>query len=366
MYSVTRNFKFTVIPSELSAVLGLSDPGTRIYRRQGAPHEMGLWYDALCERLPSKLVPLSEVPVYVPVSRAAVHKRLKTGGLTAFCFHVVPGQSSDRYGREREFRRTPYAYVPVDEAKAWAEELAVRANRFKSGMSASKSSDANGGVGIENANGSSVFRTLHDDVVSTITDLITEGVFAPGQRLTERILSERLKVSRTPLREAMKVLAQIGIVELLPNRGARVTKLTRNDVQHLFEVIGALEALSGSLAAERITPKEIAEIKAIHAEMARHYANGDLPAYFRSNQSIHEHIVRAARNPVLLTIYMALGIRLRRPRYLANANNKARWEAAMREHEEIIGALERRASEEVGRLLANHLHHKYEAVCRYI
>jgi DNA-binding GntR family transcriptional regulator len=93
------------------------------------------------------------------------------------------------------------------------------------------------------------------------------------------------------------------LVEILPNRGARVVKLTLEDVKHLFEVIGGLESLAGRLACDQITDAEICEIKAIHYQMQAHFIRRDLPDYFRLNQAIHKRIVGAARKPVLSAMH---------------------------------------------------------------
>src|SRR5689334_7564574 len=88
-------------------------------------------------------------------------------------------------------------------------------------------------------------RMLHEEVVSRLRDMLLEGEIAPGARIPERDLCGKLEISRTPLREALKVLAAEGLVLLLPNRGARAAKLTEKDVQDLFEVCQGLEALAG-------------------------------------------------------------------------------------------------------------------------
>jgi len=207
--------------------------------------------------------------------------------------------------------------------------------------------------------------TLHHGVLSTLRDLIIHDELAPGTRLTESVLCERLHVSRTPLREALKVLAHEGLVEILPNRGARVVKLTLEDVKHLFEVIGGLESMAGRLACEQITDAEICEIKAIHYQMQAHFIRRDLPDYFRLNQAIHKRIVGAARNPVLTATHENLNTRLLRARYLASQVDQERWAAAMREHELIIDALVRRSADETADLLLQHLHHKYETICQH-
>src|SRR6267154_6088508 len=93
---------------------------------------------------------------------------------------------------------------------------------------------------------------MHDEVVSRLRHLLTEGEIPPGARIPERELCASLSISRTPLREALKVLAAEGLVVLLPNRGSRAAKLTQKDVKELFEVCEALEATAGELACPRI------------------------------------------------------------------------------------------------------------------
>jgi DNA-binding GntR family transcriptional regulator len=207
---------------------------------------------------------------------------------------------------------------------------------------------------------------LHQAVVATLRDLIVHNELPPGRRLNERILCERLKVSRTPLREALKVLSHEGLVEMLPNRGSRVVRLTPDDVKHLFEVIGALESLAGRLACAGITDAEICDIKAAHYQMRAKFIRRDLPGYFRDNQSIHRQIVAAARNPVLAATHENLNLRLLRLRYLASEMNQERWAQAMREHEQIVEALERRDAELAADLLRQHLQHKYESLIEHL
>jgi DNA-binding GntR family transcriptional regulator len=200
-------------------------------------------------------------------------------------------------------------------------------------------------------------RNLHATVVAQLRDLIVEGKLPAGSRLAERLLCERIGVSRTPLREAFKVLASEGLVELLPNRGARVAPLDEADIEHMFEVMAALEALAGTLACARIAEAELAEIAALHYEMLAHYTRRNLPEYFRLNQAIHAAIVAAARNPVLGATYQGLASRIRRARYFANLSDE-RWRQAVSEHEAILAALQARDGATLAALLDQHLRNK--------
>jgi len=203
--------------------------------------------------------------------------------------------------------------------------------------------------------------SLHDELVERLRELIVESTLEPGARVPERELCERFAVSRTPLREALKVLASEGLLELLPHRGARVTRLTAADLDEMFPVMGALEALAGELACAQITEAEMAEVRALHYQMVLHATRGELPEYFRLNQRIHEAIMAAARNPTLARLYRGLAGRVRRARYLANMS-KPRWDQAVAEHEAILTALESRDGAALGRVLKVHLRNKCETV----
>ncbi|MGY4288683.1 DNA-binding GntR family transcriptional regulator [Bradyrhizobium sp. LM2.7] len=163
---------------------------------------------------------------------------------------------------------------------------------------------------------------LHEEVVGRIRAILLEGEIPPGARIPERELCDRLQISRTPLREALKVLAAEGLVHLLPHRGSRAAKLTDKDMRDLFEVCQGLEALAGELACERITEAEIDEIAAAHASMVQHYREGDLIQYYRGNRAIHEAIVAAARKSRALGA-LCLRDRAHSPRALRHADEPA-------------------------------------------
>ena len=202
---------------------------------------------------------------------------------------------------------------------------------------------------------------LHEEVVGRIRAILLDGEIPPGARIPERELCDRLQISRTPLREALKVLAAEGLVQLLPHRGSRAAKLTDKDMRDLFEVCQGLEALAGELACERISDAEIEEVASAHAAMVQHYRDGDLIQYYRGNRSIHEAIVKAAGNPVLAGLYASVTARIRRARYVTPMTPQ-RWTLAVQEHQGILNALQRRDGVGLSHILRAHLRHKREEV----
>ncbi len=204
-------------------------------------------------------------------------------------------------------------------------------------------------------------RLLHEDATDRLRDMIVQGELSPGAKLNERIICERLGISRTPLRESIKRLASEGLVALQPNRGASVTRLTLATVKEVFTVMGALEALAGELACRHMTPEQLAEIRALHFEMRAHHARGDLASYFRCNQAIHIAIVEASGNATLAATYRNLNAHVRRARYMANLSRE-RWDKAVSEHDEILAALTMRDPVQLPLLLRDHLAAKMTAV----
>jgi len=202
---------------------------------------------------------------------------------------------------------------------------------------------------------------LHDQVVARLRTLLVEGRIAPGAKLNERELSALLRVSRTPLREAIKLLASEGMVDLLPNRGAVAAKLTETDILNTFEVLAGLEGMSGELAAERMSVEELAEVRAMHFEMLASFTRHDLPNYYRLNALIHAAINRAAANPVLTSTYQSLNARVQSLRFRTN-QNEAKWKRAVQEHELMIQALQARDGAAMRLVMVKHLLNKRDTI----
>jgi DNA-binding GntR family transcriptional regulator len=203
--------------------------------------------------------------------------------------------------------------------------------------------------------------TLHDQVSARLRAMLIEGRVAPGAKLNERELCEQLKVSRTPLREAIKLLAAEGLVDLLPNRGAAAVKLNQADVVNTFELLAALEGLSGELAAQRIDDAQLAEVRALHYEMLACFTRRDLPGYYRLNAQIHSAINAAAGNPVLAATYRSINARVQSLRFRTN-QNEAKWKLAVKEHERMIEALTAHDADALRNVLVEHLQRKRDTV----
>ncbi|OAZ93503.1 MULTISPECIES: GntR family transcriptional regulator [Halomonadaceae] len=195
-------------------------------------------------------------------------------------------------------------------------------------------------------------------LVEKVADYLREHIvmdhFQPGQRLPERTLADQLKVSRTPMREALKTLAAEGLVVISPHRGAVVADVSPADIQEKAYVLSVLEQAAAELACVKATDDDIAELQALHFEMKAAFLRRDRQNYFRLNQEIHNRIVSLSGNASLVEIHGNLSRQLYRVRYLSNQKND-KWSIAMAEHEAIMAAMEARDVERIGRELRNHL-----------
>ena len=203
--------------------------------------------------------------------------------------------------------------------------------------------------------------TLHHVVVSRIRDMIIEGQLVVGKRIHEGQLGAQLGVSRTPLREALKVLANEGLVELVPSRGATVRKLTVKDAKDMLDVRVALEQIAGPITCRNATDAQIRDVRRVHDEMLAFFAARNRLQYFKRNQQIHSALISLSGNESLALVYDILQSRMRRIRFIGDQKDES-WSSAVHEHEEMIAALEARDGERLARATMNHLTQSWERI----
>ncbi|MGH6923234.1 MAG: GntR family transcriptional regulator [Propylenella sp.] len=200
-------------------------------------------------------------------------------------------------------------------------------------------------------------RYLHDEVAERLRELILSGDLEPRARVNELELSQLFGISRTPLREAIKILATEGLLELLPNRGARVASLSEKEIDEMIEVVAGLEATAADLACRAITDDELSAIEKRHRTMVNAWKRGDEATYFRLNREIHDAIMRASRNGFLQSIYANIAGRIQKTRYMAHKTAE-QWRRAVRDHDEMVRLLKARDSDRLGALMRSHVRSK--------
>lgn len=199
-------------------------------------------------------------------------------------------------------------------------------------------------------------QTLADPVADRLRRDILRGELPPGAAIKERDTAARMGVSRTPLREAIRILAQEGLVLLRPARSPVVAQPSLADVSDSIEVLTALELLSGELACARATAEDLARIDALYAAMQRAQPGIDPLDHFDLDMEFHRAVVAAAHNPRLAETHGAYLARLWRVRYLSASRQDSR-QRVLTQHADIIAALKARDAQAARDGIAAHLAH---------
>ena len=201
---------------------------------------------------------------------------------------------------------------------------------------------------------------MSNDVCQRIADEIVLGHFTPGTRLEETMLAERLGVSRTPIREALRQLATLGLIELRPNRSATVALITEDRLTHLFESIGDLEAACARYAAMRMTEAQRSQLRDVHAEGFAAMQACNVVRYHELNSQLHDVILQGSHNPELIEVTQNLQKRAnayRRNQFMQIARVAASYE----EHCGIVEALLAYDAANAYRQMRAHVHHAHDA-----
>ncbi|QFR32967.1 GntR family transcriptional regulator [Ancylobacter sp. TS-1] len=199
-----------------------------------------------------------------------------------------------------------------------------------------------------------VRHSLHESLVAPLREMILQGELRPGEKVPEEQLCERFGVSRTPIREALKVLAAEGVLQILPHRGAIVARITEEQIEELFPIMASLERLAGILACTRASDVEIARVRALHDRMMEHFEKGEEAEYLRHNRLIHESFFEITGNATLSAFYQQILTRIHACRFVVR-KSREHWAAAVIEHKAMIEALEARDGPRLGNLLEVHV-----------
>ncbi|WP_428030825.1 GntR family transcriptional regulator [Ancylobacter sp.] len=196
--------------------------------------------------------------------------------------------------------------------------------------------------------------SLHESLVAPLREMILQGELRPGEKVPEEQLCERFGVSRTPIREALKVLAAEGVLQILPHRGAIVARITEEQIEELFPIMASLERLAGRLACARASDDDIARMRALHEQMMVHFERDEEAEYLRHNRLIHEAFFEIAGNATLSAYYQQILTRIHACRFVVR-KNREHWETAVDEHKAMIEALEARDAPRLADLMERHV-----------
>jgi DNA-binding GntR family transcriptional regulator len=203
--------------------------------------------------------------------------------------------------------------------------------------------------------------SLHDEVAVTLREQIFDGSLAPGSFVDETALCERLSISRTPLREALKVLTAEGLLRHEPRRGCFVNEVTERDLDEIFPVIALLEGRCAYEAARNASDAELQELDALHERLVRHARAKRINDYYATNHIIHEAIIKLADNKWLAQVIGDLRKILKLAR-LQQLHAPGRLDQSLSEHLAVFAALKARDSEGADAAMRTHLTRQREAL----
>lgn len=203
--------------------------------------------------------------------------------------------------------------------------------------------------------------TYHVQIADMLRNMIMTGKLTEGDKINEVKLCETMGISKTPLREALRVLSVEGLIRLVPHRGAFVTKPELDEIVEMFDVMSQLEGFCASQACQKMTPAEFTRLEHLHAQLEEHYRQRDQEAYIRVNNQYHSLVQKIAGNRTLNQIVDGLRKKILLYRF-QSLNFPARFAESIDEHRELLDAFRERDPEKAETLMRNHLHNQSEAL----
>lgn len=195
---------------------------------------------------------------------------------------------------------------------------------------------------------------LYVEVTERLRSMVASGVLKPGSWIDEQKLSEELGVSRTPFREAMRILASEGILRIEPRKGCYVTELTDNDLNDIFPLMAILEGRCAYEAAEKATDQAIQSLESLHQRLKKYADEKNIDDYYSTNRQIHEAIQNLAGNEWLTNMVNDLRRILNLSRH-RSLHHKGRIEESCQEHLSIFSALQSRDAMKAESLMKTHI-----------
>lgn len=207
---------------------------------------------------------------------------------------------------------------------------------------------------------------LRDVVFNTLRDAILTGKLVPGERLMENQLADKLGVSRTPVREALRMLELENLVELVPRKGAQVLDMSEKDIVNILEVRSALEGLATSVACKKMSKEDLQQLKNMEVDFEKAVADNDVEHFVDIDEDFHDLIFAATENDKLINIFRNLRIQLYRYRMAQAKNNETSMSTIVAHHRSIIRAIENHDGEEGASIAQGHIKYQTESILRFV
>ncbi len=196
--------------------------------------------------------------------------------------------------------------------------------------------------------------TLHMQIADRLREMIMTGQLKEGDKINENELCASMGISKTPLREALRVLSVEGLISLVPNRGSFVTKPTIDEIKEMFEVMSVLEGVCARAAAGKMNAAALDTVEALHARLEQEYTTRDQKEYIRVNNQYHKFIQQLAGNRTLNQIVNGLREKILLYRF-QSLNLPGRFDDSIKEHRELLEAFRQKAAQRAERIMKKHL-----------
>ena len=202
---------------------------------------------------------------------------------------------------------------------------------------------------------------LRDVVFNTLREAILKGELKPGERLMELQLAAKLGVSRTPIREAIRMLEQEGLAVTIPRKGAEVAKMTEKDMEDVLQVREALDMLAASIACELITEEALSELVQAMEDFEKSIETKEVKKIAEMDERFHDIIYQATGNPKLVNILNNLREQMYRYR-VEYLKDESHYPLLLEEHREIVDAFGKKDKEKVSACMSKHVENQAVAV----
>lgn len=204
-------------------------------------------------------------------------------------------------------------------------------------------------------------KTLHEEIANNLREMIMSGELREGDKIKENEFCELMDISKTPLREALRVLSAEGLIRLIPNRGSYVTTPTFKEIKEMFDVMRVLEGVCARTAAEKMSNIDYEKLKKIHLQLEENFRLKDQKRYIRINNKYHSFVQELAGNKTLNQIVNGLRQKILLYRY-KSLNLSGRFEQSIQEHRDLLEAFRKRDAEKAELLMKSHMKKQSEAL----
>ncbi len=204
-------------------------------------------------------------------------------------------------------------------------------------------------------------KTLHEEIANNLREMIMSGELREGDKIRENGLCDMMGISKTPLREALRVLSAEGLIRLIPNRGSFVTTPTFEEIKEMFDVMSVLEGVCARTAVEKMSEQDFLKLEKLHQKLEKNFGLKDQKEYIHQNNLYHAFVQELAGNKTLNQIVNGLRQKILLYRF-QSLNLPGRFEQSIEEHRSLLKAFRDRDPKKVEILMKSHLKKQCDAM----